>query len=70
MPRLEDALEEVLESESQRESITHSQLQAITDMLTDPWQNIEEGRRSRLDTLRKRVQQDFFPDGTRAGLEA
>ena len=70
MPRLEDQIEEVLESHTKREAITHTQLQAITDLLTDPWQNIDAERRTRLDTLRKQLVHDFFPDGARAGLEA
>ena len=61
---------QVLGSPTEREAVTHTQLQAITDLLTDPWQNIEEGRRERLDALRKKLVLDFFPDGARAGLEA
>jgi hypothetical protein len=45
-------------------------LQAVTDILNDPWQNIPAERRETLQTLRAQVMEDFFPQGTRTGVEA
>ena len=55
-------LDETLECEERRSKLTHSQLQGITDMLADPWQNLGPERVERLQTLRKHVQEEFFPE--------
>ena len=67
---LDDDLEGWLQSEEGRSSITHSQMQAITDMLNDPWQNIPAERKEKLQQLRLEVFDELFPDGVRAGIEA
>ena len=69
-PSLDDDLEGAMSDETRRSAITHTQLQAITDMLNDPWQNIPAERKEKLDGLRKQLMADFFPSGARAGLEA
>eukprot|EP00310_Coccolithus_braarudii_P024871 CAMPEP_0183358426 /NCGR_PEP_ID=MMETSP0164_2-20130417/49185_1 /TAXON_ID=221442 /ORGANISM="Coccolithus pelagicus ssp braarudi, Strain PLY182g" /LENGTH=322 /DNA_ID=CAMNT_0025532325 /DNA_START=99 /DNA_END=1067 /DNA_ORIENTATION=+ len=70
VPSLADNLEAVLSSPERCGALTHTQLQAITDLLSDPWQNIEAGRREVLQKLRLKVVEEFFPRGARAGLEA
>jgi len=70
VPRLDDELEEVLANEDKRRAITHTQLQGITDLLNDPWQNVDAERREHLQTLRKSLMDEFFPQGARAGIEA
>jgi len=70
MPRLDDDLEAAMQDETRRRAITHTQLQAVTDILNDPWQNIPAERRETLQTLRAQVMEDFFPQGTRTGVEA
>ena len=66
----DENLEEVLSDETQRKSVTHTQLQTITDLVNDPWQNIEAERRERLKELQTALMNDFFPKGSRAGIEA
>ena len=70
VPRADDDLEAVLTDDAKRRALTHSQLQAMTDILTDPFQNIPEERRERLQTLRKELIAEIFPQGARAGLQA
>ena len=70
LPSLDDDLEGWLESKEGRASITHSQMQMVTDMLNDPWQNIPEERKEKLSKLRLEVFDELFPDGVRAGIEA
>ena len=45
-------------------------LQAITDTLNSPWENIPAVRRENLQELRKQLVAELFPSGARAGLEA
>lgn len=45
-------------------------LQAITDLVNDPWQNIPAERRESLESVRTEVMNEFFPHGSRAGIEA
>lgn len=66
-PRLDDELRTMLADEKRRRGITHSQLQAITDMLNDPWQNIEAEQKEQLEALRAKTMQEFFPHGAQAG---
>ena len=47
-----------------------TQLQGITDILNDPWQNIPAERRETLQVLRKQLIKEFFPEQARAGIEA
>ena len=51
-------------------AVTHTQIQAVTDLVNDPWQNLPAGRREELERLRKQWMDDFFPQGSRAGIEA
>lgn len=69
-PRADDNFEERLATEAQRRQVTHTQLQALTDLVNDPWQNIEADKRSRLAEMRTSIMEDFFPSGARAGIEA
>ena len=50
--------------------MTHTQVQAITDMVNDPWQNVPAERRDTLQELRAGLMREIFPQGSRAGLEA
>jgi len=70
-PKLDDEyIDELIASESERSAVTHTQLQAISDLVTDPWQNIAEDRRASLEGLKSTLMQEFFPQGSRAGVEA
>jgi len=70
IPQLEDDLEEKLSCSNERRALTHTQLQAITDLVNDPWQNILAERRESLESVRTEVMNEFFPHGSRAGIEA
>ena len=70
MPQLDDATEAFLGDPQRRQGVTHTQLQAVTDLLADRFQNIDEARRERLQALRSELVADFFPDGRNAGIEA
>lgn len=72
VPRLDDEceIEERLASAEERSAVTHSQLQAIADLLDDPWQNIPAARRPALESLRGDLMESFFPEGSRAGISA
>ena len=59
-----------LAGEATRRALTHTQLQAITDLLNDPWQNIPAERRDALQAIQKQTMAEFFPGGSRAGIEA
>ena len=50
--------------------MTHTQLQALVNLATDPWQNIDAERQQRLKTLSAEINAQFFPEGARAGIEA
>ena len=69
-PRLDDDLEGALTDPVRRKALTHTQLQGITDILNDPWQNIPAERRETLQVLRKQLIKEFFPEQARAGIEA
>ena len=69
-PSLEDNLESDLTDEATRRALTHTQLQAITDLLNDPWQNMPAERRDALQAIQKQTMSEFFPGGSRAGIEA
>ena len=69
-PSAADHLETLLSDEDQRRAVTHTQLQAISDLVNDPWQNIEAERRETLRSIKDTLMQEFFPQGTRAGIEA
>lgn len=66
----DETVEDVLGDDSKRRAITHTQLQAVTDLVNDPWQNIPEERRETLRALQQQLMDDFFPKGSRAGIEA
>jgi len=70
IPQLEDDIEERLSCSDERRALTHTQLQAITDLVNDPWQNIPAERREQLEDIRTEVMNEFFPHGSRAGIEA
>ena len=74
LPRAEDErIEEVFSDPTAKRGITHTQLQAVTDMINDPWQNLPAARKEKLQELRKQLMDDFFPedDGRSwAGIEA
>ena len=71
LPQADDeTVEEVLSDDVQRRAVTHTQIQAVTDLVNDPWQNLPAGRREELERLRKQWMDDFFPQGSRAGIEA
>ena len=63
-------IEGMLASDNARAAVTHTQLQAISDLATDPWQNIPSERSESLKALRDEIKEDFFPQGARAGIEA
>ena len=68
--RADDALDDLLGDATRADAVTHAQLQAITDMLADPWQNIDVERRARLDSNRRALKARLFPHGARAGVQA
>ena len=70
MPSVADDLEAALSDKTQRAAITHTQLQAITDLLNDQFTNIPAERRAHLQELRQDLMSEFFPTGARAGLTA
>jgi len=70
MPTLEDDLEGSLSNAESRSAMTHTQVQAITDMVNDPWQNVPAERRDTLQDLRAGLMREIFPQGSRTGLEA
>ena len=71
LPQEADAeLDAVLADEARGDKVTHAQLQAIADVLADPWQNIDAARRERLDGQREALMRRLFPRGARAGVEA
>jgi hypothetical protein len=63
LPSVKDErIEEVFSDPTAKEGITHTQLQAVTDMINDPWQNLPEAQKERLQELRKQLMDDFFPE--------
>ena len=56
--------------QTRRDALTHTQLQAISDIVGDRFQNIDDERRETLRQLCAEVKEDFFPHGARAGLQA
>ena len=66
VPSLDEAIE-VLDSEERRRALTHKQLQAIRDLIDDPWQNVEAETKADIRTKIKVVMQELFPDGASAG---
>lgn len=69
-PSVQDDLEGALSDPIRRQAITHTQLQAMTDLLNDRFTNIDDERREHLQGLRKKLIAEFFPEGTRVGLTA
>ncbi|KAH8093026.1 hypothetical protein JL720_5200 [Aureococcus anophagefferens] len=66
LPSEADAeLDAVLADEARGDKVTHAQLQAIADVLADPWQNIDAARRERLDGQREALMRRLFPRGWR-----
>ncbi|KAH8061226.1 hypothetical protein JL721_8887 [Aureococcus anophagefferens] len=62
LPSEADAeLDAVLADEARGDKVTHAQLQAIADVLADPWQNIDAARRERLDGQREALMRRLFP---------
>jgi len=70
VPRADDDLEGAMTDDVRRRAITHTQLQSISDLLSDPWQNLPAERKETLQRLRDELMDDFFPKGARAGVEA
>mmetsp|Transcript_30459 Transcript_30459/g.50448 ORF Transcript_30459/g.50448 Transcript_30459/m.50448 type:complete len:334 (+) Transcript_30459:102-1103(+) len=60
-PRADDAVEEMLATAEKRRGVTHAQLQALTDMVNDPWQNIPPERRESLAALKAQIMDEFYP---------
>jgi len=61
-PANDETLDEVMADEARRRALTHTQLQTITDLLLDPWQNIQPPeRKERLEAARVQVRTEFFP---------
>ena len=50
--------------------MTHTQLQAISDLANDPWLNVPAERRQTLKQLYGEIKADFFPEEARTGIEA
>lgn len=69
-PTVEDDVEGRLASADARSKVTHTQLQGITDLANDEWQNIADERRAALRNLSADIMKEFFPHGARAGIEA
>ena len=67
-PRLADDIEGLLAAPEKRAAITHTQVQAIADLVNDPWQNIPAERRQALTELKSGLIADLFPHGARAGI--
>lgn len=70
VPSLEDNIEERLSNDKDRSAITHTQLQAISDLANDQWLNVPEERRAVLKGMSDELVAEFFPKGARAGIEA
>ena len=49
VPRDDDALDAVLTSASERAKLTHAQVQVLSDLVSDPWQNLGEDRKARVE---------------------
>lgn len=69
-PSLEDDIEGQLSDDKARAAITHTQLQAISDLANDPWQNVPGERREALKKISDGLVAEFFPKGARAGIKA
>jgi len=61
VPQANEEFDEVLMNEEKSSCLTHTQLQTITDLLSDPWQNIEPERKDTLEQRRKQVMDELFP---------
>ena len=62
LPSLDDTrLDEALADEKRRGLLTHTQLQHISDLLLDPWQNIKTERKEALEAFRKQAMAELFP---------
>jgi len=70
VPQADEQLEEVMSSAEKRRTVTHTQLQAITDLLNSRFTNIPAEKRERLQGLRAELMSEFFPHGSRSGIEA
>tara|TARA_B110001452_G_scaffold102607_2_gene85165 strand:- start:279 stop:1244 length:966 start_codon:yes stop_codon:yes gene_type:complete len=69
-PQPQDDLEVAMQVGTRRDALTHTQLQAVSDIVGDRFQNIDDERRETLRQLCAEVKEDFFPHGARAGLQA
>jgi hypothetical protein len=58
-----DEIERALSDDAARKGLTHTQIQAITDLITDPWQNLPAEQKERISALRKQWMEEFFPSG-------
>ena len=62
LPSVDDPqLDDVLADEEKRRLLTHTQLQHISDLLLDPWQNIKPERKETLEAFRAQAMAEFFP---------
>jgi hypothetical protein len=59
MPRA-DTAEDKLDTKQKRSAVTHSQLQALSDMLTDKWTKLSPEKRERLSSLKNQIMQEFY----------
>ena len=62
---VDDLLGDRLATAERRALLTHAQLQAVTDLVDDPWQNFAGDRRDELRALQKRAMAELFPHGSR-----
>lgn len=61
VPRATDDFEAKLSTPELRGTVTHTQLQSLTDMLSDKWAKFPPGKRERLEELTKLTTSEFFP---------
>lgn len=63
IPTANDNLEEMLSTPEQRQTLTHAQLLAITDMLDDPWmpQIQPPERREKIEAIRLQIMSESYP---------